>query len=634
MTKVLIRFSHGLGDTVQLGIVLKHLRHFRPDWQTTVRCGRGKHSALFGLCHAVSHDQEPDLNDRDFDTVLDLGWFENFNRYPDRPNTKVTNALHEVFGLEWKCECGTYSVAIRPEVRERARRYLESIGCVLSDNPRADQYRAVIIHYEGNTSSLKKNLKHWQAEELCKMAIQCGRVPVILDWDKRSCLPDDKMIFRPACGAGDIWGGFGSGDAEAIAALIELSEAYVGIDSGPGKVASATTTPTLICWIGHHPIQFHDLAANTEHLLPSWHRKMPPVSDDNRVGDWFEHNYRFITFDNEHQLATRACTWLADKLGAPGTMVQKEGVQFVLPSGIGDTVWALLKINAIRNGEPVDLIVSGDPGRETDHRAVPFLKRFDFVRSVKVLDIPILMDRQIENATDARGRYRYVADGLTNGYHFLIPNAVLEKGERIETWLPDVPIDWNVMDHFSWEGTERGRMLGEALAPFAAFYLGPESGHTDEGHNRGWLWEPKHWIELGTALKKRGLNAVVVGANYDRSFWEKYVQTGVSEARMHWHDLIGKLEIGETFALLRQAKLLVSYQCGLGIVAHYLGVPTIMWWRPDQNSSHPRTKVCFDERMRHAWTRPDYNDRYYGAIYKRETVGDLLAEIDRKGWVK
>ncbi len=488
----------------QFSVVLKHLRKHRPDWTVHVKCGRGKHTALLGLCDRVFHDQEPEP-EGPYDSKLALGWYENYLRFTDRPNSKITNCLQEVFGIDYDPELARYSVRVSSPAMNRATKYLESIGA------KGDrQYNVVLIHYEGNTSPYKKNLSHWQAQALCELVIRCGRIPVVLDWDNRSPLPDGKRIFCPPLGVGDIWGSFGSGDAETIAALISCAEAYIGVDSGPGKIASSTDTPALICWRGHHPIQFHDPADNTTHMVPEEHRSIPPCGDDSRIADYFERHYKFRTYSGEHGLVAQAQRWLAEALNATERLDDLVGVQFVLPNGIGDVMWALTKIRQIASNRPIDIILSGDPRREIDQRAVPFVKRFPFVRSVCVSDVPSLEDR--EHPTNNRGRYRYLSDGVKGAYHYLMPNAVLENGRRLEEWLPEVPIDWNVIDHFDWDGTERGRDIGRGLPPFAAFYLGPEIGNTSEGHNRNWLWEPKHWISLAQGLQSFGLRIVVVGA--------------------------------------------------------------------------------------------------------------------------
>lgn len=626
-TKVLIKFSHGLGDVTQASVILKHLRKYRPDWIVDVRCGRGKHTALVGQCNKVWHDQEPDPQGP-YDTILDLGWWENFNRYADRPNSKVTNCLQEVFGIPYDKSLGRYAVQISHQAKQKAFKYLASIPGAECNEQGA--FNIVIVHYEGNTSPSKKNLAHWQAQAFCKSIISMKRIPLIFDWDGRSPIPDNKTIFNPGVGEHDIWGGFGSGDAEMIAAIISQCEAYIGVDSGPGKIASATNTPSLICWKRHHPIQFHDPAPNTMHLVPIDHHTLPPCCDQDGIAQYFEKHYRFAGYVGDHGLVNKVADWLAALFNIH--FEKEPSMTFVLPNGIGDVMWALLKIEHISQKDKIDLILSGDPRREIDHRATFFLKRFPFVRDISVNDVPILHDR--DHPTNSRGRYNYVSDGVREDFHYLIPNATLETGRRIEDWLPQHKINWDVIKGFNWEGAEKGTLLGQGMSPFVAFYLGPEKGHTDEGHNLGWLWEPKHWIELGVALKERGINVVVVGASYDRSFYERYVKQGVYEAKLGWVDLIGKLEIGETFALLKESKCLISYQCGLGIVGHYMGVKVAMWWRPDGNSCHPERLVCFDEHMATAWVRPGWEDRYMGLIYLRETPQQIIAEIDKRGWLQ
>jgi hypothetical protein len=429
----------------------------------------------------------------------------------------------------------------------------------------------------------------------------------------------------------DLWGGFGSGDAEVIACLVQQVEAYVGVDSGPGKAASSTDTPTLICWRKMHPMQFHDPAPNTVHAIPSDWRDMAPC-ENSRIAEWFSAHYQYLTYVNEHGLVARGLEWLARTLKAEDIVKDASGINFLMPNGIGDVMWALHKIYPMAQGRPVHITLSGDPTNFVDLRAVPFLRRFPWVSSVEVKDIPVLEDR--EYPTDVRGRYRYLSDGPRGQYWIMCPNRVLEAGRRLESWLAEHVCDWSVIDTFDWSATERGANLGKERAPFAAFYLGPETGNVDEGHNRGFLWEPKHWVELGKMLVDRGLQIVLVGAKYDRSYWERYVRPGVREQGMDWFDAIGEYEIGESLALIRQAKVFVSYQCGLGIVAHYLGVPTIMWWRPEGNSCHPDRLVSFHEEMRHGWTNPALANRYYGAVYLRESPQDLMRVIEERQWLK
>lgn len=126
---ILVIFSHGLGDVVQFSVILKHLAKYRPNWAVDVVCGKGKHTALIGLCRNV-YSSEPDGH---YDSRLSVSFFENFCRYPDRPNSKIVNCLQEVFGIQYDPSLGRYHCTVSMTHMEKAAAYLKSIGCRVVD---------------------------------------------------------------------------------------------------------------------------------------------------------------------------------------------------------------------------------------------------------------------------------------------------------------------------------------------------------------------------------------------------------------------------------------------------------------------------------------------------------------------
>lgn len=287
--QVLLEFRHGLGDAVQLTAVLKHLRHYHPDWEIDVAALRGKHTAFHGLCREVLMLDDPSRDRTRYQQVYALEWHENRSADPRWPNTKVTRCLLEVFQLTPIPDLCRYEIAISDAARNRARDYLRSI----TGEPGSEgRYRAVLIHYEGNTSGDKKNLPTDVIRSVCATVRDAGYVPVILDWDRRSPLPDQKTIFCPGA-EHPLWQGIGTGDAEQLAALIDAATLMIGIDSGPLHVAGATTTPTLGVWTHHHPFQFFDLAPQVLHLIPEQHAAQ--VGSPAAVA-YFQRNYRAETY--------------------------------------------------------------------------------------------------------------------------------------------------------------------------------------------------------------------------------------------------------------------------------------------------------------------------------------------------
>lgn len=289
---VLIDFMHGLGDSVQLTIVLQHLRRHRPDWNLFLRALRGKHSVGFGYCERVWHEQEEQPDPKFFHKTYKLDWWECYSTFTDSPSTKACNCLREIFGIKPDRDLLEYRVAVSDDVTNRVRAYLDTLNTGLDESGR---YRVVLIHYQGNTSQSKKNLEHFVAAQACAAVYSMGYVPMILDWDSRSPLPDGRKIICPPRGAGDIWGGFGSGDAETIVALAEQCALCVGIDSGPQKAFMASGTPTIGVWTKHMPVQFADLSPSTVHLVPDNWATVPPCHD-RKAATYFVENYEFKTY--------------------------------------------------------------------------------------------------------------------------------------------------------------------------------------------------------------------------------------------------------------------------------------------------------------------------------------------------
>jgi len=305
-------------------------------------------------------------------------------------------------------------------------------------------------------------------------------------------------------------------------------------------------------------------------------------------------------------------------------------LRVAIPAGIGDAIWALAKIPALlrRSGaETLDIgICEGRP-----RRTRPFVERFDFVQSVRYCERSCV------------GSPRATPDGFLNwvesrpnwhGYDWLLQaNSHLERGRRLEAWLPDLETDWRIAERFRFtdEETRHALRLERRISPYCVFYLGPERGNTVAGHNRGPLWKPEDWGQLAAGYRRLGLAIVVVGAEYDRSYYVRYAGAHLGPC----HDAIGRWEIGHTLAVIRRARFVVAYQSGIGIVPVYMGVPAAVFWRPHGDSINAKVHISFDERMAEAWAPREALSlgRYLPLIYTRSSPESIVEHAVGHGWL-
>jgi len=289
--RLLLRFRHGLGDVVQLSIVLRHLAAEHPEWEVDVVAPSGRGGILAGVCRRTMSEGEAEVDEAAYDQVCDLAWDEHLSGRDDAPSTKATHCLVDQFFLAPREELCRYALTIGADARVRARRVLSHV-CQreVADDQR---YPVVVLHYQGHSSQPRKNLPDALVGNLCRLVRELGAVPLLLDWEHRSRLPEELGMARLGAGH-DLWGGDSAGDAEALAAIIDGACLFVGIDSGPLHVAGATTTPAIGVWTAHHPVHYFDLADNVTHLVPTDHAKR--VWGPKAAG-YFRNKYRHRVYD-------------------------------------------------------------------------------------------------------------------------------------------------------------------------------------------------------------------------------------------------------------------------------------------------------------------------------------------------
>jgi hypothetical protein len=330
-------------------------------------------------------------------------------------------------------------------------------------------------------------------------------------------------------------------------------------------------------------------------------------------------------------------------------------MRILLPPGLGDSGWVLAKVKDLvkkHRGGRIDLRMACWDPNGMESRALEYVRRHSFVDSAEMYVMP----REGKHGPVVKpgplnepetGMNRYMADGPhpeLPGIDFMcVPNRPLEEGKRIEEWLPDVEIDWNFAKYmmFTVRELDDSAHVAQNLGRFCVFYMSSLAGNTASGHNRGPIWTPDQWVELGRRLHREfGVTILVVGADYDRDYYDQIIAPMLGDDSSFWVNRIGAWNISMTYAVLRHSKFIVSYQSGIGINGHYLGIPVAIWWRRKrpgclmEDSINPTTYVAHDEKMVEGWCRPGSIEEgwFKPCIYGRETVDDLVRHVADHGW--
>lgn len=304
--------GYGLGDAVQMSAVLRHVVAARPNLRIDYQAEEGKHQVGRGIVANTFAYGEP-YPSAHYDAEAQIILYDTWANWGDRPNTRVSSCLHERFGLPWKPELGRYQVQVSQQAMDETAPLVSPNHVWKSHKSRNNKQRkdgpVVALHYQGDSSPNKKNLTHDQAARVCRVIEQMGFTVMLVDWRNQSPLPD--AIHVRTTGKALMarqWGG----NAEMNCAVISHCSAFIGIDSGPSKCASATDTPALVIWTGHHPAPFHDPAPNTTHLCPRGYHGLEPVCNDRGVIRWFEANHSVREYDRDP--VGEAEEWLRDVL--------------------------------------------------------------------------------------------------------------------------------------------------------------------------------------------------------------------------------------------------------------------------------------------------------------------------------
>jgi hypothetical protein len=304
-----------------------------------------------------------------------------------------------------------------------------------------------------------------------------------------------------------------------------------------------------------------------------------------------------------------------------------------LPLGIGDCHWACQKLRALGEleGRPVHAYVNESPS----HASVGFLELVPFIQKAicSPLSVYDVWNEMPPNHRDPRWSDRATARNWGSFDYVVVANGHLERGERIETFFPDVGTDYtydlNIKDE------DRQYVRNRWGVDRTLLYL--SGAGPNWGFHRNW-WKPEHWVEVVSMINGQGEIPLLVGANtFDDCRYFEIVEEKLKAAGVKYDSAISFTTIPQYCALIQDASAWVGLNSGGGIVSAMQHTPTIMFWS-DSNYpgvSDPGNKtVPLHTNMRTSWLNDaqlkTYRTLSYGdPDFTPRRVVELLREIAR-----
>lgn len=258
--KLAVQFNHGCGDCCQFAHLLQLYK--RRGFDIRVRSDSNKKFIWQVAEVDFCTEQMPDHRWLHPDNFLDLGQSDlernktagNINKSPLPPIGKPAELWEELIGVELDA-----TKFIGEEAREEAKKFIGNLP-----------HPIVCLHTQGNTWIDRKNLLPETIIGLQKELLDRGYSVVLLDWDNRTPASASSRIKKI-----EDWGKI---DLERLAAVYELSDLLIGVDSGPLHFARLNKIPAVGVWRSLPPCRCAIPSKKvvnlvTSHLYPRWHSR-------------------------------------------------------------------------------------------------------------------------------------------------------------------------------------------------------------------------------------------------------------------------------------------------------------------------------------------------------------------------
>jgi len=285
-----------------------------------------------------------------------------------------------------------------------------------------------------------------------------------------------------------------------------------------------------------------------------------------------------------------------------------------LPPGIGDMHWVLNILESFKERNHIDTlniaIVDRGPGHQYSSE---FLNLVPFIDGIKLMSrIPFNFSIMGGNGEPLKKNIQGRNSGGNINIDYMIEfNSRLEHGLRIEKILPEYKVNFDYPIKYPKEAKHFANFIKKGAGN--KLYLFYASSHLGNNNWTRGLWDPEDWLTLAEKIyTETGRKPVLIGADWDKLYADEIRK---ADTRNRIHYLVGKTNVPEMLALLREANCAVSFLSGITILATRFKTPCASFWPTLKLAPHWHDPKKFQQ----SWIPPNAEkDGYYMPFFYGE----------------
>lgn len=311
--------------------------------------------------------------------------------------------------------------------------------------------------------------------------------------------------------------------------------------------------------------------------------ELPDFFGEQGEGHWkkIEHIWYF-TVDQFEKLLEKVgfeVNNISRKAGAKLIFSVKKPIQkrvsLLLPPGIGDVYWSLIKVESFLKEKgitaPVDAYTAAprEKAYNSHARAFPFLEMFPFLHSTE----EVVFNKRSGVWHEAYlEQKKSVFENVFGCDYFISYNGHLRAGKALDDLDPHLKCNW-VMDRFI--SLEEEDYKKQAMAKYGKYLV---LYWVFQGSNKSIF---KHFTieEIAQAINDivdaTGLKPIFIGARWDKD--DEQLAKLISLIP-NSTDLLSKTSIAEAFGLIRGSEAVIGIPSGMTIMSAVFKIKTILLW--------------------------------------------------------